>query len=276
MRKNMSGGTRSAPGDLMRIAVLADIHGNDVALQAVFSDIEDQGGVDCYWILGDLAAIGHAPVAVLELLHSRSNLQCLSGNTDRYVCTGDRPPPSQTDAQANPALLPILLSVQGSFSWTQGAITEAGHLNWLSNLPAELHYELPDGTTVLCTHGAPCGGDFSGIWPTMTKDEMSRLLAGCQSEVVCVGHTHWPLDVQVDGHRVINPGSVSNPVGPDTRASYALISADNSGYRFDFRRVEYDRNRVIEALQAIGHPARRFIISHLEGKQLPEELVGIA
>jgi len=37
----------------MRIALLADIHGNSLALEAVLKDIETRGGVDGYWILGD-------------------------------------------------------------------------------------------------------------------------------------------------------------------------------------------------------------------------------
>ncbi|MBT3381480.1 MAG: hypothetical protein HN742_39175 [Lentisphaerae bacterium] len=260
----------------MRIALMADIHGNDVALQAVLLDIEERGGVDCYWIVGDLAAIGHAPVATLGLLQTQSNLQCISGNTDRYVCTGDRPPPSLADVQADPALLPILLSVERSFSWTQGAVTEAGQLGWLSALPAESRFTLPDGANVLCTHGSPAGGDFVGIWPTMGEKEVEPLLAGCKSEIICVGHTHWPLDLQVNAHRVLNPGSVSNPVGSDVRASYAVIEADERGHRVAFHRVDYDQNRVIESLRAMEHPARGFIARHLQGKELPEQLKGIA
>ena len=259
----------------MRIGLLADIHGNDLALRAVLSDIENQGGVDQYWILGDLAAIGHAPVAVVEILRAQNNVQCISGNTDRYVCTGDRPPPLPVDVQADPALLPILLSVEGSFSWTQGAITEGGHLDWLSTLPSELRCELPDGTKVLCTHGSPGGGDSAGIWPAMEEEEISRLFAGCPCEIVCVGHTHWPLDIQVNGYRVINPGSVSNPVSSDTRARYAVISADEHGVRSSFHRVDYDRDAVISALQRIRHPAAQFIIQHLQGKHVPEGLKGI-
>lgn len=36
----------------MRLAILADIHGNPIALDAVLGDIEERGGVDGYWALG--------------------------------------------------------------------------------------------------------------------------------------------------------------------------------------------------------------------------------
>ena len=46
----------------MRIAILSDIHGNSVALDAVLTDIATQGAVDAYWLLGDLVALGPDPV----------------------------------------------------------------------------------------------------------------------------------------------------------------------------------------------------------------------
>ena len=50
----------------MRIALLSDIHGNPLALDAVLADIEAQGGVDTYWLLGDFSSLGYDPVGVLE------------------------------------------------------------------------------------------------------------------------------------------------------------------------------------------------------------------
>jgi len=52
----------------MRVALLSDIHGNSIALEAVLNDIALQGGADAYWILGDLVALGPDPVHVLEQL----------------------------------------------------------------------------------------------------------------------------------------------------------------------------------------------------------------
>ena len=47
---------------LMRLAILSDIHGNPLALDAVLADIQSQGEVDAYWVLGDFAALGYDPV----------------------------------------------------------------------------------------------------------------------------------------------------------------------------------------------------------------------
>ena len=52
----------------MRLALLSDLHGNPIALDAVLADIDAMGGVDGYLVLGDLVAIGHDPAGVLERL----------------------------------------------------------------------------------------------------------------------------------------------------------------------------------------------------------------
>jgi predicted phosphodiesterase len=68
----------------MRMGILADIHGNDVALRAVLQDAARQD-VDRWWALGDLVLFGPRPAEVLELLHGLPSISMLRGNTDRYV-----------------------------------------------------------------------------------------------------------------------------------------------------------------------------------------------
>lgn len=253
----------------MRIAILADIHGNDLALQAVINDIEGAGGVDRFWVLGDLVAIGPNPIQVLERLQSLSNVRFVRGNTDRYVCTGERPGPTVDQVLANPALMKQLLEVEGDFSWTQGAVTAAGWYDWLSGLPLEFREKLPNGTSVLGVHASPKKDDGSGIHPNLSEAEVEFLIADCQEELICVGHTHQAFDLRTKNKRVINPGSVSNPVGADVRASYAILNADQSGYEVDFCRTAYNQQIIIDWLEKHKHPARRFITQHLRGERLP-------
>ncbi len=250
----------------MRIALLADIHGNDVALQAVLADIEGRGGADAYWVLGDLAAIGHAPIKTLERLSGLPHARIVRGNTDRYVCTGERPSPTLDEVQADIGLLPTLVEVEADFCWTQGAVTVAGWFEWLSKLPLEWREVLPDGTRALAVHAAPGTDDGHGIRLTMSEAEIRPLLSNCQAGLICVGHTHRPFDIRIDDKHVVNPGSVSNPAGPDVRANYAVLSAHEQGYRVEHRRVDYDQEIVIKALQRIRHPATDFITKHLRGE----------
>jgi predicted phosphodiesterase len=247
----------------MKIALLADIHGNDIALEVVLKDIENQGGADAYWVVGDLVAIGHAPVRVLERLRELPQVHFVRGNTDRYVCTGDRPPPVVAEVAADVKLIPQLLEIEGDFSWTQGAVTNAGWLPWLCELPLEYRQTLPDGTRALCVHAAPGADDGRGIKASMSEEDIERIVADCQADLVCVGHTHLPFSLHVGGVHVVNPGSVSNPIGEDLGAKYAVITADESGYTVEHHQVDYDQEAVIKIVEDIRHPARKFIALHM-------------
>ena len=93
------------------------------------------------------------------------------------------------------------------------------------------------------------------------------MLAGCAADLVFVGHTHVPLDRTSGGVRVVNLGSVSNPVTADLRATYVLLNADEQGYHVERRRVEYDRAAAVAALEASGNPGAPFIAEFLRGER---------
>ena len=73
----------------MKLAVIADIHGNLTALETVLKEIDAEGGIDQIWVLGDLAAHGPQPAACVALLRERheaakETFKVIGGNTDRY------------------------------------------------------------------------------------------------------------------------------------------------------------------------------------------------
>lgn len=74
----------------MRLALVADIHGNDIAFKAVTDDAA-RLGVDGYCALGDMAAIGPEPSAVLDRLVALPHLTAVRGNNDRYAVTVEGP-----------------------------------------------------------------------------------------------------------------------------------------------------------------------------------------
>lgn len=254
---------------MRRIALFADVHGNSIALEAVLEDIQAQGGVDAFWILGDLAAIGFDPVGVLERLSRLPAATFIRGNTDRYLVTGQRPRPTVEECQRNPALWPTRVEVAAGFSWAQGAVMASGWVNWLAQLPLESRTVLPDGTRVLCVHASPGNDEGEGLQPGMSEKRLATMAARSEADLVCVGHTHWPMDVRVAGVHLVNVGSISNCYPPDLRASYVLLEADASGYRLQHRRVAYDREGVVTSLRQVNHPAADYIIGFMRGAHRP-------
>ena len=251
----------------MRIAIFSDIHGNIIALDAVLADIKGSKAVDEYWILGDIVALGPAPIAVLERLTALPNVRSIRGNTDRYVYTGDRPPPTFAEAQASLRKTEVLAEIAGTFAWTQGAISQAGWFTWLSQLPFEIRADLPDGTRVLAVHVAPGKEDGLGLQVGLSDEELWQLVVGCEADLIFAGHHHRPLDVYLKGKHIVNVGSVSNPVPPDLRASYVILMADKSGYQVEHHRVDYDREAVIKQMEALRHPGANYVIAHMRGRK---------
>jgi predicted phosphodiesterase len=247
----------------MKIALLADIHGNAIALDAVLADIEREGGAEGYWVLGDLVAIGPDPIGVLERLSTLKGLRVIRGNTDRYVVCGDRPGPSVAEVQTDATLFTSLIQVANTFAWTQGMVTAAGWLPWLAKLPLDFEIVLPDGTCFLGVHASPGTDDGTGISPASSDGEIGVLCDGCHAGMVCVGHTHLPLDRRSGQKHLVNPGSVGLSRTPDLHACYAFLDADSDGYQVTHRRVAFDRRAVIDQLIELAHPAREFIIHHL-------------
>jgi putative phosphoesterase len=249
----------------VRIALLADVHGNTLALENVLKDAEAIG-VEEYWFLGDYAAIGYDPVGVLERITNLPDARFIHGNTDRFLVTGELPWMRLDEAIKELAHARTHVEVARSFAWTTGAVGTTGWLRWLEELPLDFRFTLPDGTRILAVHAAPGTDDGMGININTPEEELCVLVEKSEADLVLVGHTHLPFDRMAGSIRVVNPGSVSNPFPPDLRASYAILEANAQGYHIQHRRVDYDRDAVIQAVKEVNHPALDYIERFMKGE----------
>ena len=254
----------------MRVAVFSDVHGNPIAFDAVLADIETVGGVDAHWFVGDAAAMGFDPAGAVERIRTLPGLLAVRGNTDRYT-VDDEWGADVVIGQAGlstPDEVRDFLQKIRSFAWTRGALQVSGGYDWVAGLPTEQRVTLPDGTRVLLVHAAPGTDDGPGFKPGMSEDELRASLAGAEADLVIVGHTHQPMDETVDGVRLVNLGSVSNPGTADTRAMWTLLDADGTGYRIERRFAAYDVAAVIAEIAAAHHPSERFVTNFFDGSKL--------
>lgn len=251
----------------MQIALLSDIHGCPIALEAVLDDIHSQGGADHYWVLGDLVDRGYDPVGTLQIVRSLPNVICTYGNTDSYVLNRYRPFPSFADAEADPRLWPRVVQVEKGVAWTQGCLAMGDHREWLGALSLEARLTLPDGTRLLGIHASPMEKDGGlGIRPYMSDADIAERLGDCQADLVVVGHTHAALERRVGGVHVVNLGRIGMPSKDDLRASYGLLRADARGYHLELRYVPYDTEAVIAAFRRSNNPIQDFIIGFYQGQ----------
>jgi predicted phosphodiesterase len=251
----------------VRLGLISDVHGNRVALEAVVADGVHQG-VEAWWVLGDLVAIGVEPIPTLELLIDLPGVQFVRGNTDRYVMTGERPSPHRADVERDPSLQGLFDAVEASFSWTRTHVERAGWSEMLVSLPATQRLVLDDGTRLLGMHASPRSDDGPGITPEIADADLERLLERSDADIVCGGHTHQPTNREVGGVRAVNLGSVSNPMTADLRATYVVIDHDRQGHRIGHRRVAYDHGAVVQRCERSDHPEAAYIASFQRGERV--------
>jgi predicted phosphodiesterase len=247
----------------MRLGVISDIHGVDAALRAVLDEGEGLG-IERWWALGDLVLFGPHPVEVVEMLAALEDIAFVAGNTDRYVLTDEQPHPHPTPqaAMGDQDLVRRYGLMAAGAAWTRGVLDQAGVLGLLDDLPQRQTTRLADGTTLLGVHASPSSDDGPGFDTTSTDAQLACLLTGVDCNWVVGGHTHDPTDRQVDGIRVLNPGSVGLPRTLGS-ASWMVIDSDPDGSHVEHRSTEFDVDSVVDELRRRRHPNREFLASVL-------------
>jgi predicted phosphodiesterase len=216
----------------VRIALVSDLHGNEIAVEAVLEQIRHLG-VDGVVCLGDVATLGPRPVEVLQRLQEL-RCPCVLGNHDAFL---GRPELIQHYTRAAPVVEAI--------HWCRSLLTQE-QIEWLGGLPAHLELALGGATTLLGYHGSP-RSSTDDLLSTTPADELGRMFGGHEAAVMAGGHTHIQMLRQHRGTLVVNPGSVGLPFreyvggGPPEildHAEYAVVTATAGSISVDLRRVE--------------------------------------
>jgi predicted phosphodiesterase len=219
----------------MRVAVLADIHGNLPALEAVLRDVE-ASGADVIVLGGDLAD-GPMPAATVERLAALGERAIwLRGNTDRGLVEAFDGVFKPSGLAANPP--------DAYFSWCAAHIGPK-HRDRLADLPFSVTLAV-DGLGPVAFCHATARDDNEFILVDSPLEHYQAAFADLPEPTVVVGHTHMPFDRLADTRRVINPGSVGLPYG-HAGASWALLGPD-----VVLRRTSYDAKAAAAQLLEVA------------------------
>jgi putative phosphoesterase len=210
----------------MRLGVISDVHGNRVAFDAV---LEAMPAVDRLVCAGDVVGYNPWPAECVATVRERA-IPTVMGNHDRAVAAGTA---FRFNAMA-----------KAGVEYARERLDDDA-LAWLADLPDER--SLLDGRVKL-VHGHPDDPDRytypADFAPGLLDDE----------ELLVMGHTHVQHHAVFDDGIVLNPGSVGQPRDGDPDAAFAVVDLDDRAV--DERRVAYDIDRVAEAVEAAGLPAR--------------------
>jgi putative phosphoesterase len=229
----------------MRIALLADIHGNLPGLDAVLEEVERES-VDQIICLGDVA-VGPQPTETLERIRA---LGCpvLMGNWDAWFLDGF---PSLPDDLGRK-----LIEIG---SWWAGQLgpEERGYMRTFQHV---LELDLGQETTLAAFHGSPRSYE-EGIYATTPDEEVEEMLAGVGAPLLVCGHTHFQLFRRLGESLVVNPGSVGLAFRRDGGimriapwAEYGLITVDSDRLAVELRRTMFDVDALAATMLASGMP----------------------
>ena len=213
----------------MRIAIVSDVHGNLLALEAVLADLGEVRP-DVVVQGGDLALGGPHPIEVVDRVRELGWPGVL-GNTDA-ILAGDGTIPEQ----ARGFLAPVAARSREMLGSERVA--------WLTRQPMEWREE-----GIALVHAVP--GDCWAVVAHDASDARLRETYGPLGVPIAVyGHIHHAYVRRLDGLAVVNSGSVSLSLDGDVRATYAVVEDG----RVEHRRVVYDVERVAAELVGIGYP----------------------
>ena len=236
----------------MRIAVISDIHGNCVALDAVLADVE-RHPVDAWVCLGDALQGGCQPPEVAGRLRE---LGCpvVLGNADAFLLDASV---GETEA-AGTDREQQLRRVR---EWTVDALGEDG-LAFVRTFVPTAELDLGAAGSLLCFHGTPSSYD-EVLLPETPTGQIASALDGHDASTFCGGHTHLQWNVQIGERMFFNPGSIGlgyNRHLPraefhfDAFAAYAILSTLGPDVRLEFKRVPFDVDALDRAARTSGHP----------------------
>ncbi|MBL9037733.1 MAG: metallophosphoesterase [Archangium sp.] len=218
----------------MRVAVLADIHGNLPALEAVLDDIKRQSP-DFICAAGDLALRGAFPAETVDLLEATCD-SLLMGNTDCYIAghylSGAYRDPDHWKTEL--------------LQWTRAQLGPE-RVKRLGELPFSVRYTPRKGSDLFVCHANPRNLEES-LEPTLDEHQLRRFIGHLDAAAVAFGHLHFPYRRRVGRMVIADVASAGIPRDGDLRPAWGLFTFTPRGWRVQIRRVRYTVRKATQAL----------------------------
>jgi putative phosphoesterase len=208
----------------VRVAALADVHGNAPALEAVLAEVEREAP-DLIVFCGDLTW-GPLPEATLELIGGL-DARFVRGNAERSLLSIDETSERQRFLAER---------------------HDAAALELVSGFEEAVVIDVDGLGRVRFCHGSP-RSDEELVTEETPIGRIREFLDSVAERVVVTAHTHVSYERVVDGTRLLNPGSVGLPYEGRPGAYWAML-----GPGVEHRRTEYDLDDAERRIRADGGP----------------------
>ena len=247
----------------MIYAILADVHGNHAALEAVISDAKAKGA-EGYLLLGDYIRDTPQQNEIVECIRNLPNCTVILGNGDKGVLSLDATKPEQCE-----------FDQMYPYFWSYYNLSEQ-NISYLKTLKDSADITLSNGKTIHLSHsiglidriprlGSFHSGDYGrrmesepfsfddGIRDMQnTAETYAHEVAGYAGDICLYGHNHLQFLGNVGNKTLCNPGSCGQPLDYDTRAPYAILSDESREVKIELHRVVYNFDKTIAAFQELA------------------------
>ncbi len=222
----------------MRLAILADIHGNIPALETALKEIE-KDSVAGFIVAGDMVA-GPNPVEAINCLREL-DAWMIRGNNENYIlryASGDAPGWWYTTRQ------------WAFMHWNYRRMDE-DTLNFMKTLPEQRTISFARTNPIRVVHGSPRNVSEL-VYPDKDMEPLHTALGMVSEPVLIFGHTHEPWQMRLDGRLALNPGSVCGTFVGKTGGSYVILSWEHDRWEVELREVHYDVALARKAFENTG------------------------
>lgn len=238
----------------MRVALMADVHANLPALEAVLAHAR-QEGAEAIWNLGDTVGYGAFPEEVVQSVRKNNVLSTL-GKYDRQVVRFKKRKEKWHRSKGYEEYLAL--------EWAYDQLSGKSR-KYLAFLSREVRIQV-GGRRLLLTHGSP-GAEEGALSPDTPEKQLAKLAHEARADVILCGHSHQSFARCVEDVWFINPGSAGLPADGDPRAAYTLLELSLDDLQVFPQRLEYDVERLVAELHRHKLPGA-FARMFSEGRRL--------
>jgi len=230
----------------MKVAIIADIHSNLEALEAVLKHIKLQR-IKTILVAGDIVGYGANPNEVLQRLREEKAVM-IAGDHDKYVLTLED-------------LRWFNEFAQQALIYTNRVLTKENK-TFLKSLK-ETYEVTIDGRKIFMVHGSPNDHLKEYVYARTPDTNLMAMLNKVKADILIMGHTHQPFVRRITGRLVVNPGSVGQPRDFSSDSEYCIL--DPQYMQATIQRVKYDIDTASKKIISAGLP--RYLAERLfEGR----------
>lgn len=210
----------------MKIGILSDAHGNDVATKLCVNSLIDRGA-EIFYFLGD--AVGYMPNvnSVMRIL-KKVGAKCLRGNHEEMMLN------KYADANEELEQRYRLNDAKKIVSKRYYSVIKAWKISYLLNI---------DDKKILMVHGSPFDAINGRVYPTSDLNDFKSL----PFDIVLMGHTHFPFIFSSGKIKIVNVGSCGMPRDIGNMASCALLDTESN--HCEILRVKFDTYKIMSLFE---------------------------